>query len=67
MFPGSFILHTDPISEEEKILKVAQCLRAFGDQYNDMIQEQMKEFKPRLTELKNNQVCRRLSELQREL
>ncbi|XP_055510771.1 BH3-interacting domain death agonist-like [Leucoraja erinacea] len=57
----------DPISEEEKILKVAQCLRAFGDQYNDMIQEQMKEFKPRLTELKNNQASEGFSRMVTEL
>ncbi|XP_051891070.1 uncharacterized protein LOC127581051 [Pristis pectinata] len=44
---------TDP--EEEEILKVAQCLRKLGDDYNQKIQPYMKKLQPRLRELAKDQ------------
>ncbi|XP_078276573.1 bcl-2-like protein 15 isoform X2 [Rhinoraja longicauda] len=52
-----------PISEDEAILKVAQCLRKLGDEYNDNLQREMKTFHPRLQEPTSEVFSKMVTEL----
>ncbi|XP_069797517.1 apoptosis regulator BAX-like [Narcine bancroftii] len=42
--------------QDDEIIKVAQCLRKVGDEYNEIIQQQMKKLQPKFNDLVKDQV-----------